>query len=160
MIVTTLVLLKPDILQRDLVGRVISRFEEKGLAIIGLKMFRFSKSLVREHYAHVADKPFYAELEAFMTRGPSIAIAVSGAEAVETVRLMIGTTKASSAAPGTIRGDFGLSSQRNIVHASDSAETARAELTRFFEPAELFDYPDLLEDVIYSSQELGPLRTV
>lgn len=150
---TTLVLVKPDALQRDLVGRILSRIEEKGLQIVGLKMFVFNENLLAEHYAHLVEQPFFPELAAYMTSGPTIAVGVRGTDAVATVRLLCGVTKAREAAPGTIRGDLAMSVQRNLVHASDSLETARDEIKRFFSDGEIVSYEDASVNYLYSEPE-------
>ena len=136
----TLVLLKPDSIQRSLVGEIVSRFEKKGLRIAGMKMIRISKELSKEHYAHLVSKPFYPDLEKFMTDHPVIAMVVEGKEAIEVVRNMCGVTNATKAASGTIRGDLSNSTSRNVIHASDSKEVAVKEVARFFKKEELFDY--------------------
>lgn len=134
---TTLVLFKPDALEKRIVGEVTSRFEKAGLRIRGLKMFRFADALLREHYAHIASKPFFPEVQEFMQRTPVIAIALEGENAVAHVRELLGPTDSKKAAKGTIRGDYGVDVMVNVCHASDSAETAAAELKRFFQPGEL-----------------------
>ena len=135
---TTLVLLKPDALEKRIVGQVTARFEAAGLRIRGMKMFRFEDALLREHYAHIAAKPFFPEVQEFMQKTPVIAMALEGAGVVNRVRELLGPTDSKKAAKGTIRGDFGLDVMVNVAHASDSAETAAVELKRFFQPAELF----------------------
>lgn len=137
---TTLVLLKPDCVAGRKVGEVIRRFEAAGFQIRGCKMFRASPELLREHYAHIADKPFFPELEAFMSSTPVVALALAGERAVETVRKLIGPTDSKKAEKGTVRGDYGVDVMVNIVHASDSDENAAIELKRFFAPGEVFDY--------------------
>ena len=137
---TTLVLLKPSCVQRQLMGEVISRFERRGLRISGMKMMQLSTEILREHYAHLADKPFFPSLAASMQTSPVVAMAVSGVDAVKVVRQMCGVTNGREAAPGTIRGDLSMSNQQNIVHASDSVENAQIEVARFFKPEEVFDY--------------------
>lgn len=137
----TLILLKPDCVTGRKVGEVIKRFEEADYQILACKMFRADADLLREHYAHIADKPFYPEVETFMQSSPVIALALGGDNAVDRVRDLIGPTDSKKADPGTIRGDFGVDVMVNIAHASDSAENAEIELRRFFEPGELFDYP-------------------
>jgi nucleoside-diphosphate kinase len=149
----TLVLIKPDAFQRALVGEILARFEKKALKIVGMKMFRMSPGLAKEHYAHLTDKPFYPGLEAFMTREPILALALEGQEAVEVVRKIVGVTNARKAEAGTIRGDFSMSTGRNTIHASDSIETARNEVARFFSEQELFGYKLVLEDYIYAEDE-------
>lgn len=150
----TLILLKPDALQRGLVGRIITRFEEKGLKIIGLKMMKMAPALAKEHYEHLASKPFYPGLEQFMTHNPIVAMCVEGVEAVEVSRSIVGATNARKAAAGTIRGDFSMSTSRNVIHASDSVETAKKEVAKFFKEEELFAYPFVLKDYFYAEDEL------
>ncbi|MEI6033307.1 MAG: nucleoside-diphosphate kinase [Verrucomicrobiae bacterium] len=137
---TTLILLKPDCISGRKAGEVLKRFEEAGFQIRGCKMFRADPALLREHYAHIADKPFFPEVEAFMQKTPVIALALSGDNAVGRVRDLIGPTDSKKAAKGTVRGDFGVDMMTNIVHASDSNENAELELKRFFRAGELFDY--------------------
>ena len=137
---TTLVLLKPDCVSGRKVGEVVKRFEAAGFQIRGCKMFKAGPELLKEHYAHIADKPFFPELEAFMSSTPVIALALAGDNAVERVRAIIGPTDSKKADKGTVRGDFGVDVMVNIVHASDSNENAAIELRRFFAPGELFDY--------------------
>jgi nucleoside-diphosphate kinase len=137
---TTLILLKPDCVAGRKVGEVIKRFEADGFQIRGCKMFKASPELLKEHYAHIADKPFFPELEAFMSSTPVVALALAGENAVERVRALIGPTDSKKAEKGTVRGDFGVDVMVNIVHASDSNENAAIELKRFFVPGELFDY--------------------
>ena|SRR5271157_2436255 len=136
----TLLLIKPDAVQRGLIGMILARFETKGFKIVGLKMLHMSKELSKEHYAHLVSKPFYPDLEKFMTADPIIAVVIEGKEAVEVTRLIVGPTNASKAQGGTIRGDFSNSTSRNVIHASDSKETAEKEVARFFKKEELFDY--------------------
>jgi len=137
---TTLILLKPDCVSGRKTGEVIKRFEGAGFQIRGCKMFRASASILREHYAHIASKPFFPEVETFMQSTPVIALALAGDNAVDRVRDIIGPTDSKKAAKGTIRGDFGVDVMVNIAHASDSPENAAIELNRFFESGELFDY--------------------
>ena len=151
----TLVLIKPDAVQRGLAGRIISRFEEKGLKIVGIKFLKLSDSILKQHYAHLADKPFFGGTVAFMQLTPVIAICLEGLDCVDTVRRVCGITKAREAAPGTIRGDLAMSVQANLVHASDSLDTAQKEVARFFEDSELFEYESRLTAAIYSEDELG-----
>jgi nucleoside-diphosphate kinase len=120
------------------VGNVLSRFESAGFTIVGCKMTRLTPALLRTHYAHVADKPFYPEIEAFMSSRPVIILALEGDNIVQKVRDLLGPTDSRKAAKGTIRGDFGTEMMKNVVHASDSDENAKAELARFFRPEELF----------------------
>ena len=124
----TLVLLKPDCVQRRLMGTVIGRFEDKGLNIIAMKMIRVTSELSRQHYAEHVEKPFYPSLEEFITSAPVVAMAVEGLEVISVVREMLGATSGLKAAAGTIRGDFSSSRQMNLVHASDSEASAEREL--------------------------------
>jgi len=137
---TTLILLKPDCIAGRKAGEVLKRFEDAGFQIRGCRMFRADSALLREHYAHIASKPFYPEVETFMQSTPVIALALAGDNAVGRVRDIIGPTDSKKAAKGTVRGDFGVDVMANIVHASDSPENAAIELKRFFRDGELFDY--------------------
>lgn len=137
----SLILVKPDGLQRGLVGEIINRFERKGLKIIGIKMLNIEDALLEEHYAHLADKPFFADIKKFMKSSPLVALALEGGEgSVSAIRMLVGPTKGHEAPAGTIRGDFGLSGSNNIVHASDSVENGTTEVSRFFTKDELFEY--------------------
>ena len=137
----SLILVKPDGLQRGLVGEIIARFERKGLKIIGIKMLNVEDALLEEHYAHLADKPFFADIKDFMKSSPIVALALEGGDgSVAAIRTLVGPTKGHEAAAGTIRGDFGLSGSNNIVHASDSVENGKAEVARFFKDDEIFEY--------------------
>jgi nucleoside-diphosphate kinase len=136
----TLIIFKPDAIQRGLVGEVIGRFERKGLKIIGMKMMQVGDALLEAHYAHIKDKPFFNGIKNFMKSSPVVVMALSGIQAVAATRLIVGPTKAYEAAAGTIRGDLALSMQSNIVHASDSVENGITEVERFFTPEELFTY--------------------
>jgi nucleoside-diphosphate kinase len=151
----TLILIKPDAIQRGLIGKIITRFEEKGLKLVGVKFLRLSDALLNEHYSHLADKPFFGGIRRFMQLTPVIAICLEGLDCVETVRSLCGITKSREAAPGTIRGDWAMSIQANLVHASDSVETAEKEVARFFAPGELLEYSSSLTSTIYSEDELG-----
>lgn len=135
---TTLVLFKPDALEKRIVGQVTSRFEAAGLRIRGIKMFRFADALLREHYAHIASKPFFPEVQQFMQRTPVVALALEGENAVARMRELLGPTDSKKAPKGSIRGDFGVDVMVNVCHASDSPETAAVELKRFFKDGELF----------------------
>lgn len=136
----TLVLLKPCTVQRALVGEITSIFEKKGLRIVGMKMMQLNETILKEHYAHLVEKPFFPILRDSMMATPVIALALEGIDAIEVVRQMAGATNGRKAASGTIRGDYSMSGQQNIVHASDGPETAAAELKRFFKDEELFSY--------------------
>ncbi|HLC47515.1 MAG TPA: nucleoside-diphosphate kinase [Candidatus Norongarragalinales archaeon] len=149
----TLILLKPDCLQRGLVGEVAGRFEKKGLKIVGMKMLRLQDAILDEHYSHLLGKPFFNGIKAFMKATPVIAMVLEGLECVEVVRTMCGPTNARKAAAGTIRGDYGMSVQSNIVHASDSIEAAEREIKRFFIKTELFEYAKSEEGLVYSVDE-------
>jgi nucleoside-diphosphate kinase len=141
----TLVLLKPDCVQRRLMGRVISRFEEKGLNIIALKMLKVSPQLAKEHYAEHVQKPFYPGLERFITASPIVALVVEGLEVIRVVREMLGATSGLKAAAGTLRGDYSSSRQMNLVHASDGPDAAAREISLYFQPHEILPYePTLL----------------
>lgn len=149
----TLVLIKPDAIQRDLVGEVIRQLERKGLKLVGIKMMALSDKLLDEHYNHLRERDFFAEIKVYMRSTPVIACIWEGVDCVDTVRLLCGITKAREAAPGTIRGELAMSVQANLVHASDSLETAKVEIERFFQSEEIFDYEDVLNPFIYSSRE-------
>jgi nucleoside-diphosphate kinase len=136
---TTLILLKPDCITKGLCGDVLQRFEKAGFRIRGCKMMRLSAEILREHYAHIAAKPFFPEVETFMQSSPVIAVALEAEGVIEKVRALAGPTDSKKAAAGTIRGDYGVDVMVNVVHASDSLETAQVELARFFQPVELFD---------------------
>ncbi|MFH1426221.1 MAG: nucleoside-diphosphate kinase [Candidatus Kerfeldbacteria bacterium] len=149
----TLIIMKPDCLQRNLLGEIITRFERKGLKIVGLKMEQISDLKIDEHYAHHKDKPFFAGLKGFMQAAPVVLMVLEGLEAVEAVRLITGETKGRAADGGTIRGDFSMSMQANIVHASDSVENAELEVKRFFKEEELFEYNKMDAEWVYSEDE-------
>jgi nucleoside-diphosphate kinase len=134
----TFVIYKPDAMEKRIVGTVLSRFEAAGFDVIGCKMARLTPALLREHYAHVASKPFYPEIEAFMSSRPVIMMALRGDNVVQQVRDLLGPTDSRKAPKGTIRGDFGTEMMKNVVHASDSVENGEAELKRFFKADELF----------------------
>ena len=134
----TFIIFKPDCMEKRVVGTVLSRFEAAGFTVVGCKMARLSAEVLREHYAHVADKPFYPEIEKFMRSRPVIMMALQGENVIQRVRDLLGPTDSRKAAKGTIRGDFGTEMMKNVVHASDSVENAQAELARFFKADELF----------------------
>ncbi len=150
----TLVLIKPDAIQRGLVGRIISRFEDKGLKLVGIKFMTLGDQLLNEHYSHLLDKPFFPGTRSFMQSTPVVAICWEGLDCVDAVRRLCGVTKAREAAPGTIRGDLAMSVQANLVHASDSIETAATEVKRFFDDSELFGYSSSMTGAVYSSDEI------
>jgi nucleoside-diphosphate kinase len=136
----TLILLKPDAVQRRLVGTLVRRFEQKGLRLAGLKLVQADRPLAERHYAVHKGKPFYDSLLQFLTSGPTVAMVLEGREAVAVCRNLMGTTDGVKAAPGTIRGDFALSVQNNLIHGSDSAENAAVEVALWFEPRELVSH--------------------
>ncbi len=135
----SLVLLKPDCLEGRKCGEVLKRFEEAGFAVFGVKMMRLSDEILREHYAHLTDLPFFPEIQGFMQSSPVVAIALRGDSAIGRIREMVGPTDSTVADKGTIRGDFGQDKMHNVVHASDSVENGQVELKRFFAEDELFD---------------------
>jgi len=148
----TLVLIKPDGIQRNLIGEIIHRFERKGLKVVGLKMMELEDALLEAHYAHIKDKPFFAGIKNFMKSAPIVAMVVSGINAVSATRIIVGPTKGFDADAGSIRGDLSLSVQSNIVHASDSAENAKEEVSRFFKKDEIFDYEKQDFGYIYADE--------
>lgn len=149
----TVVLIKPDGVQRALVGEVIHRFERKGLRLAAIKMISLTEALLDEWYAHHKDKAFFPDLKAFMMSYPVVAMLWEGADAAGTVRTMIGVTKARDAAPGTVRGDFAMSQQYNLIHASENAEIAAAEEKLMFDQSEIFDWDKLDYTHVYASEE-------
>lgn len=128
----TYIMLKPDCIKRGLIGEVISRIEKKGYKIINIKMINLEEKILREHYAHIADKPFFPEIVSYMTSGPVIAMIVEGENAVKGMRILMGATKFEEAAAGTIRGDYAFCTSENLIHGSDSIENAEIEINRFF----------------------------
>ena len=149
----TFIILKPSSIQRGLAGDVITRFQRKGIIIAGIKMMRLNEEILREHYAHLVDRPFFPSLVTSMMATPVIVMVLKGKDVVSVVRSMVGATHCRNAAPGTIRGDFGMSGQENIVHASDSPENAVIEIARFFKPEEIFDYDVITLPSIYAPDE-------
>lgn len=149
----TLVLLKPCTMQRGLAGEIISVFEKKGLQICGLKMMQLDDKILSEHYAHLAGKEFFQRVKDSMMDTPVVAMCLSGVDAVETVRTLAGATNGRKADPGTIRGRYCMSFQENIVHTSDSKETAAVELKRFFRDEEIFDWKQSVFTSLYASDE-------
>lgn len=137
---TTLILLKPDCVAKGLNGEVIKRFEEEGFRIRGAKMINLTDAVLKEHYAHIADKPFFPDVASFMKSKPVIALALGGDNVIAHVRDLLGPTDSKAAPKGTIRGDFGDDKMTNVVHASDSPEAAAVELKRFFKDGEIFSY--------------------
>lgn len=137
---TTLILFKPDAVSKNLTGTVLARFEGAGFRIRGIKMMQLNDMILREHYAHVADKPFFPDIVAFMSKTPVVALALEGENAIATVRDLLGPTNSQAAPAGTIRGDFGEDMMVNVCHASDSQEAAAAEIKRFFADGEVFSF--------------------
>ncbi|MDL2264956.1 nucleoside-diphosphate kinase [Parabacteroides sp. OttesenSCG-928-G21] len=150
----TFVIIKPGMVQRGLIGEVIKRFEQKGLRLAGMKMTLLNDEILTQHYAHLKDKPFFGQIKQSMCACPVILCCWEGVEAVQVVRNMTGSTNSRSAVPGTIRGDFGMSVQENIIHSSDSTEAAIEEINRFFLPEELYDYSMNLSAYLYADDEL------
>jgi nucleoside-diphosphate kinase len=136
----TLIIAKPDAVQRGLVGEIMNRLENKGLKLIGLKMMSLDTALLRAHYAEHLEKPFYTGLEEFMKSSPVVVMAWEGYQCVNSVRVLVGATNPREAAAGTIRGDYSIGTGRNLIHASDSKQSGEAEVNRFFMPEELFEY--------------------
>lgn len=151
----TLIIIKPDAFQRNLVGEIISRLEKKGLKIVGLKMIQLTDALLDEHYNHHKGKPFFENLKKFMKSSPCLAIVLEGLEVIKAVRLLCGPTCGREADAGSIRGDFSMSSQHNIIHASDSEESAKKEINLFFKEDEIFDYQKIDFVQVYSEEERG-----
>ena len=149
----SLILFKPDAVQRKLCGELLSRIERKGLKVIGLKLLRVTPELSKQHYAEHVTKKFYPFLEEFITSGPVVAVAVEGLEAVKVMRTMMGSTNGRDSAPGTIRGDYGSSRQMNLIHGSDSPEAAQRELTIYFQPGELIEWTTVLDDQLTAGDE-------
>jgi nucleoside-diphosphate kinase len=149
----TLIIIKPDALQRNLLGEIIHRFERKGLKIIGLKMMAIDDLKIEEHYSHHKDKPFFESLKRYMQSSPLVIMVLSGRNAIDAVHLIVGPTKGYEADAGSIRGDFSMSEQCNIVHASESAEIAEQEIWRFFNEDELFTYKKIDFEFIYGEDE-------
>ena len=146
----SLIIIKPDAIQRGLIGKIITRFEDKGLKISAMKMMHWEDALLDEHYAHLTDKPFYPGIKKFMQSAPVIVMVISGIGAIAAIRTIVGPTKGFEASAGTIRGDFSMSTQSNSVHASDSPESAIDEIKRFFTKEEVLDYSKLGENIVFS----------
>lgn len=145
----TFVMIKPDAVQRGLIGKIISRLEKKGLKIVAMKMLSVSKELAERHYAEHREKPFFENLVSYITSAPVVAMVVEGKNAVKVVRTLVGATNPQEALPGTIRGDFGMDIGRNVIHASDSLESAEREISLFFKPEEIVEYRRIDEDWLY-----------
>lgn len=150
----TLVIFKPSSIERGLVGQILTRFQQKGLIIAGLKMMQLDEAVLREHYAHLVDRPFFPWILDSMMASPVIVMCLMGRDAVKVVRLMTGATNGREALPGTIRGDFSLSGQENIVHASSSIEDAEVEIARFFKPGEVIEWMPKNRSFLYAPDEI------
>jgi len=151
----TLVIIKPDAVNRYLVGDILSRFEKKGLKIIAMKLVHLKDEILEEHYSHLKDKPFFPGIKKFMSHSPSVVLALEGLDAVNVVRMLAGETHGAKALPGTIRGDFSISTQSNVIHASDSVESAEKELKRFFNDEEILNYDRIDSEILYADDERG-----
>lgn len=149
----TLILFKPDAVQRGLCGELLARIERKGLQVIGLKLMQVTPDIARQHYAEHVERPFYPGLEAFITSGPVVAVAVEGPSAIAIMRTLMGSTNGAESAPGTIRGDYGCSKQMNLIHGSDGEEAAAKELKLYFNDDELFSRSSLLDSVLKADDE-------
>ena len=149
----TLILFKPDAVQRRLCGELLKRIENKGLQVVGLKMLQVTPEMSKQHYSEHVERPFYPGLEAFITSGPIVAVAVEGPNAIKVMRTLMGATNGQDAAPGTIRGDFGCSKQMNLIHGSDGPEAAEKELSIYFGDGELFSYDSLTASVLKADDE-------
>ncbi len=153
---TTLIILKPDAVQRGLMGEIITRFERKGLQIVGAKLMKISQHLAERHYEAHKERPFYPGLVAFMTSSPVLVMAVRGVGAIAISRSMMGATFGSKAEAGTIRGDYGVSNSFNLIHGSDSPEAAERELDLFFDESELIDYEHPIDRWVYDMSGDAP----
>ncbi len=151
----TLVILKPSAVHRQLTGEILSRFEKKGLRVVGLKMMQLTDDILDEHYSHLTTRSFFPRIKASMMRGPVVVCCLEGVSAIPVVRTMAGVTDGRSALPGTIRGDYSMSVQENVIHTSDSSKTASEEVARFFKPEELFEYTMTSLPYLYSEDELN-----
>ncbi len=145
----TFLMIKPDGVQRNLIGPIVSRLENKGFKIVGAKLMQVSEELAKTHYQEHEEKPFFGELVDFITSGPVFAMVLEGENVISTARLVVGSTNPQEAAPGTIRGDFGLTVGKNIIHGSDSSESAEREINLFFDEAEILNYDLINKDWIY-----------
>ncbi len=152
----TLILFKPDAVQRGLCGEILSRFEKKGLQIVGMKFMKIPLATAEKHYEPHKGKPFYPGLVQFMTSSPVVAVALAGKDAIAIARNLMGATFGSKAAAGTIRGDLGVSNSFNLIHGSDSAENAQRELSLFFKPEELLDWKPAIQGWVYDLSKGTP----
>ncbi|MDO8428436.1 MAG: nucleoside-diphosphate kinase [Candidatus Diapherotrites archaeon] len=149
----TLIIVKPDAVQRGLVGEIVKRFEDKGLKIVAMKLEVLAEEKLKEHYAHHSTKPFFPELVNFMKSTPSVLMVLEGTECVRVIRQMLGATNGRDATSGTLRGDYSISNQNNLVHASESLEAAEKEIARFFKKEEVMNYTKTLTEWFYASKE-------
>lgn len=149
----TLLIIKPDALQRGLVGRIISRFEQKGLKLLGLKMGQLDSNTLDQHYSHHLGKAFFENLKSFMLSAPCVLIVWEGLGAIKAVRILCGTTKAREAEAGSIRGDFAMSMQQNLIHASDSQTSAKQEIGLFFSESEIYEWDRHINSLVYAQNE-------
>lgn len=149
----TVVLVKPDGLQRGLIGEILHRFERKGLKLVGIKMIRLTDEILDEWYAHHKDKSFFPVLKSYMMVTPIVAMVWEGMDAIPTVRNVVGITKSREAEVGSIRGDFGMSGSHNLIHASDTAENAKKEMAFLFQPHEIFEYNSASDMLVYSEDD-------
>jgi len=156
MLERTLIIFKPDAVQRGICGQILSRFESKGLQVAGMKFMKISAELAAKHYEAHKGKPFYEPLVRFMTSSPVVVIALEGKDAIAICRSMMGATFGSKAAPGTIRGDYGVSNSFNLIHGSDSTESATRELSLFFKPEELIDWTPTIQPWVYDLTRGNP----
>jgi nucleoside-diphosphate kinase len=152
----TLIIFKPDAVQRGVCGEILSRFEKKGLQVVGMKLTQIPRTLAETHYEAHKERPFYAGLVNFMTSSPVVIVALQGLNAITIARGMMGATFGSKAAPGTIRGDYGVSNSYNLIHGSDSPEAATRELGLFFKPEELLDWKPAIQKWVYDSSKGTP----
>ncbi len=151
----SIVLVKPDGLQRGLIGEIISRFEKKGLKLTAIKMVQLTDVILDEWYAHHKEKPFFPKLKGFMMQSPIVAMVWEGLDAIDTIRGLVGITKARAAEAGSIRGDLGMSQSNNLIHASDSVEGAQKEKNLLFTDSEVFAYQSAMDLLVYSEEELN-----
>jgi len=145
----TYCMVKPDGVQRNTVGEIIARFEKKGIKIVALKMMQIPQATAEKHYGEHKDKPFFADLVNFITSGPVVAMVLEGENVISMVRTMMGATNPKDSAPGTIRGDFGMTIDKNVIHGSDSPESAEREINIFFKPEEIVEYTKSGQEWIY-----------
>ncbi|MCD6247659.1 MAG: nucleoside-diphosphate kinase [Candidatus Diapherotrites archaeon] len=156
MLQKTLIILKPDAVKRGLIGKILARFEEKGIKIVAMKMVQLNKEILEKHYAEHKGKPFYEGLVSFMQSGPVVLAVLEGFNAIEVVRKMVGATNGREAEPGTIRGDYSMSQQNNLIHASADTSVAEREIKLFFKEDEILDY-EANEHIVYAKDELKKL---